>query len=242
MLPADQLPPTPQSLWQAVKDLRRDIQQLRAARRLESAAIGAGGLSIVNGGSLSMVTPSGTATVQIGVLSPKHTDGSTQQGVLLWREDGTPALSIWNSSGSGPQPLQVYDKNGSIVLADDITAGGLARPYIPYARPGNEDITTWPKTSAGTWTTIARSRGLSQHPRVRYRAAMATDGTAAGQIRLCVDGTPVLTGAIGTELNDTASLPAFNLMADIEFTLQAQVTSGAGNVYGMTRYLYGVQS
>ena len=42
-------------------ELRRDIQQLKAARRLEAANIGAGGLHI-NGGRLTIAAPSDAVT------------------------------------------------------------------------------------------------------------------------------------------------------------------------------------
>ena len=241
-LPSDHLPPTPQSLWQAIKDLRRDLQELRAARRLEAAAIGAGGLQITAGGTFSVRTPTGVQTVLIGNTPPNHADGTPQQGIIIRREDGSQALSVWNSAGTGVQPVQVWDKAGHIIMADDLVAGGLARPWVAYTAPTDENISNWPRTAAGSWTTIARSRGITQHPRVKVRAAIGADGTAVGQIRLCVDGTPVATGGLGAELNTTVSLPAFVHMNEVEFTLQAQVTSGSGSVYAMTRYLYGVQS
>ncbi|MFJ2579959.1 hypothetical protein [Kitasatospora aureofaciens] len=153
---------------------------------------------------------------------------------LLRRADGTLAAQLASA-------WSWLDRTGNTVASED-PAGGLARPWIVYSPPTDDNMANWPRTSATSWTVIARSRGFTQHPRVRTRASIATDGTAAGQLRLCVNGQPVATAAIGAELNATATLPGYLHMAEVEWTLQAQVTSGTGNVYGTTRYLYGVQS
>ncbi|MEV7599855.1 hypothetical protein AB0O91_20975 [Kitasatospora sp. NPDC089797] len=155
---------------------------------------------------------------------------------LLRRADGTIAARVTAT-------WSWLDRAGNTLIAEDPVAGsGLARPWVAYSPPTDDNSANWPRTAASSWTTIARSRGITQHPKVRIRAAVVTDSGTAGQIRLCVNGTPVATGAVGAELNTTAPLPSFVHMAEVEFTLQAQVTSGAGNVYGTTRYLYGVQS
>ncbi|MFJ8474191.1 hypothetical protein [Kitasatospora sp. NPDC094011] len=155
---------------------------------------------------------------------------------LLRRTDGTVAARL-------SATWSWLDRAGNTLLAEDAAAGsGLARPWITYSPPTDDTPANWPRTSAGSWATIARSRGITQHPRIMVYAAISTDGTAAGQLRLCVNGQPVTTGTIGANLNATATLPTFLYGADVEFTLQAQVTSGTGSVYGTTRYLYGVQS
>lgn len=71
-LQVDRLPLTPRSMWEAIKKLQRDVQELRAARTLEASAVGAGGLTIESGtdgtgrriviapkGALSALLPSG---------------------------------------------------------------------------------------------------------------------------------------------------------------------------------------
>jgi hypothetical protein len=155
---------------------------------------------------------------------------------LLRRADGTLAAQL-------SAAWSWLDKAGNTLVAEDTVAGaGLARPWVAYSPPTDDNPANWPRTAATSWTTIARSRGITQHPKVKVRASMTTDSGTSGQVRLCVNGTPVATGAVGAELNTTAALPGFMHMAEVEFTLQAQVTSGSGSVYGTTRYLYGVQS
>jgi hypothetical protein len=155
---------------------------------------------------------------------------------LLRRADGTLAAQL-------AAAWSWLDKAGNTLVAEDTIAGaGLARPWVAYSPPTDDNSANWPRTSASSWTTIARSRGITQHPKIKVRAALSADSGTAGQLRLCVNSVPVITGAVGAELNATAALPSFAHMAEVEFTLQAQVTSGTGNVYGTTRYLYGVQS
>jgi hypothetical protein len=45
-LKVDQLPLTPRSIWEAIKKLQRDVQELRAARTLEASAVGSGGVTV----------------------------------------------------------------------------------------------------------------------------------------------------------------------------------------------------
>lgn len=59
------LPMTPRSMWEAIKQLQRDVTELRAARTAEATAIGAGGLRVQNPaepGSI-LLTPDGEVRI-----------------------------------------------------------------------------------------------------------------------------------------------------------------------------------
>lgn len=173
---------------------------------------------------------------RLATLESKVRERAAQLTAYLRRADGSLAAQL-SSAWSW------LDKAGNQLVAEDAIAGsGLARPWIAYTAPVDDNYLNWPRTGAASWTTIARSRGIVQHPKLKIRTSMATDGTAAGQIRLCVNGSPIATGAIGAELNTVVAVPGFLYLTEVEFTIQAQVTSGSGSVYGVTRFLYGVQS
>ncbi|MGE7432749.1 hypothetical protein [Kitasatospora sp. NPDC001175] len=132
----------------------------------------------------------------------------------------------------------ILDALGSIVLAPD-PAGGLARPWTTYTAPAADSMALWPSTTAGTWTTIARSRGIVQHPALMIRASLGADPGTTGQLRLSVGGTPVAIGQPGADLIATVPIGA-PVGTEVEFTLDAQRVGGSGTVYGVVRYLYGV--
>jgi hypothetical protein len=133
---------------------------------------------------------------------------------------------------------QILDALGGIILAPD-PAGGLARPWTTYTAPVAESMSLWPSTTSGTWTTIARSRGIVQHPALMIRASLGTDPGTTGQLRLCVGGVPVAVGQLGADLIATVPI-GVPTGTEVEFTLDAQRATGSGAVYGVVRYLYGV--
>lgn len=70
-LKADQLPPNSRTLWETVRRIQRDLKELRAARTLEQATIGSGGLTVQDptttrtmrfaaNGPVAVTAPSGT--------------------------------------------------------------------------------------------------------------------------------------------------------------------------------------
>lgn len=61
-LKIDQLPKTLASAWEAINRLQRDVRELRAARTLEQATIGSGGLTVQD--------PSTTRTVRLAAVGP----------------------------------------------------------------------------------------------------------------------------------------------------------------------------
>jgi hypothetical protein len=238
------MPQVPQDVWDVIRDLQDQIRQLagRANIRPALTQIQGGDVSIGQGGRLIVTTPGGSQILYIGKQSPSHSDGSDQQGLVVRREDGSAAVTVWSAAG-GTQPVTVWDRAGNAILADDVITGlGLARPYLPYPSPTDETITNWPKTTAGSWTTISRSRGIIQHPKLTVRIDMATDGGTTGQIRFSIDGNVLVTASAGSGILTTVSVPAYAWSHDSEFTIDAQRLSGSGSVYAMTRYLYGVQS
>jgi len=245
---SDMLPPTPASLWQDLKALRREFNEFRAARRLESAAIGAGGLTIRDGGRLAVTTPAGQDVLYIGRIDPSHPDGSPQQGIIARREDGTVALSIWTGAGSGVQPLVVWDHLGHGIVAEDLVAGGLAAPYL--AADGWFGAVEQPTftTTSGTFSTVTHLPYIKQHPRVTaYYLVRASDGATSGEIRLVDDsgtqiGSTVTVGLGAFFYGSITGSLAGSHMSEQYLHWQARTTAGAGTIGVKGLSTYGVQS
>lgn len=87
-----QLPPGPDGLIRRLESLEREVQQLRAARRLESSTIGDGGITIT-GGAVRVIDSAGTEIARLGArddIAPAP-DESPQSGFVLRRNDGSVA-------------------------------------------------------------------------------------------------------------------------------------------------------
>ncbi|MFE4311489.1 hypothetical protein ACFRR6_36150, partial [Streptomyces sp. NPDC056891] len=239
--PGDQLPGGPQQMARDIADLKRQVRELRAARRLESAAVGAGGLRITGGGRLAMDTPNRVRMVDIGTLTDaqyNHADGSPQQAIQLRREDGGLALACYAypPSGSEAQSWRLYDRTGNVIMAEDAASGsGLARPYLPVplgpAYEGSWDY--WPRASGTTTTRLWQGRFYKQLPRLALvmQASMDTSG-ATGTIELAVGGTvrasASVTFSVGYFSLGPYTLDGYDHMQQIDITVQGRRTAGTG--------------
>ena len=243
---SEHLPPTPQSLWQAIRDLRRDMQQLRASRRLESAAIGTGGLVITGDGYLKVLDTDGSILFQIGLISP-HPDGSPQRGVLISREDGTAALSVAavTSHPGDPQGIVVRDARGTVLLAEDVTAGGLARPWlnIPMYPARSADLR---QSTSGTYETVWRGVTDIHNPRLTVSGWSVTAGGTTGNVQVLVNGAlfgaPVAVSTSLTQFTVGPLTHGLPIGSDVTVEIQAQMTSGAGPVSVGVDHVRGEQS
>ncbi|MFJ7267244.1 hypothetical protein ACIQV3_11365 [Streptomyces sp. NPDC099050] len=229
----------PLDLLDRIKQLERQVHQLSGRTQMRPAMneITGGTVTIGDGGKLLVRAPDGTEHLTLGALPTTY--GTPEFGLIVRRRDGSTALSIWNGdTAAAPQVLRITDAKGNPLLVEDVTAGGLSKPWLPYPTPTAESVTAWPQTSDSAWTTLQRSRALIQHPRIRASASLS----GPGQLRICVNETPVITGADGQPLAGIGDVPSYLYDMDATLTLQARVTTGPGPVYAMTRYLYGVGS
>ncbi|MFH0243916.1 hypothetical protein ACGRHY_16150 [Streptomyces sp. HK10] len=81
-----------------------------------------------------------------------------QPGLVVRRDDGSLALTVWTGSPDvlPDQPVQIIDRKGNVVVADDARRRGLARPYVPYPLPAPVAVSRWESTAATSWTTLVR--------------------------------------------------------------------------------------
>ncbi|MGH3415574.1 MAG: hypothetical protein ACRDSS_03825 [Actinocrinis sp.] len=243
--------------------LEKEVKELRAARRLESATVGAGGLTIAGGGSL-VITDNGALYVTdsdghdhlvLGAILPGLPDGSQQYGLIINRQSGPdaiggPALTIVTGTGVLPQTVGIYDNAGNNVFSDDgISGQGLARPYIPIPMVPYAPA-TWPSTTAAGWTPIWVGAALKQHPMIYMEGAAITPTGVSGQLRLRETGTNTVLGSVVTVTSaptginwaiGPAALPGAH-MDPLVLVLEAQITTGAGAVSASVSGAFGRQS
>lgn len=224
--PADLLPPSPSDLWRAIKELRRDLRELAAARRSERM------------GSLRVYTSAGVLILETGTMPSAHADGSEQQGIRVYREDGSLIAAVQAQpavTGTDRQSITLYDAAGNAVLGDDPIAGaGLAGPYVPFAF-GRAWYLDWAGTNSAGFVDVYQTTIYKQHAWAVIQVAHSNDVAAAtGQVRLTINGTA--TGSvIGTTFSGgtvstigPVALPGAHL-ASVDLRIQARLASGSGN-------------
>jgi len=237
----DQLPAGPTDLARRVQALEQEVRELRAARRLEAASVGEGGLSIRDGGRFTMATPTGVRMIDVGAITDptfNHADGSEQQAMFFRREDGSNFLVCYAypPSGSETQAWKFVDRSGNVVVAEDTnSARGLARPYLPIPMgpdfEGGWDY--WPRATGTTTTILWSGRFYKQTPNlaVVVQASMDTSG-ANGTLDMTVQGTvqgaAQNVGFSAGYLSFTANVAAYDHMQQIDVAIRGRRTSGTG--------------
>ncbi|MER7153756.1 hypothetical protein [Streptomyces lydicus] len=250
----DQLPPDPQALAREVAALKRDVRELRAARRLEQATVGAGGVRIVNGGRHAMDTARGVRMVDIGAISDQrfnHADGSAQQAMWYRREDGSLIFSCYGSGGGGPQAWSWRDRTENQVIADDTVSGaGLARPYLPVQMGPSiqSGWDYWPRNSTTTMAELWRGMIYKQQPRVVVvmDAAMDTSG-ATGFIEMRINGiaqgSPTSVDFNGNYYTlGPFDLTSFAHMQQVAISVHGRRNTGTGTIRASVYSAYTIQS
>ncbi|MGW4695145.1 hypothetical protein ACWEO1_22515 [Kitasatospora cineracea] len=243
------MPNVPQDITDTIRNLQRQVRELQGAVQTRPAmsVIQGGDVQILAGGSFRMMSFDGTlAQVWIGRITPNHPDGSEQRGILMYREDGSLAFSLY-SSDTSPQALALRDKGGITVLADDVGSGGLARPYLSTdAWFGATESPTF-TTNSATFVTLQNLPWIKQHPKVTGHYLVKADTGVAGEIRLVDDVGGVIAGPIavsaGAWTYGSATGPlAGALYSSTYLHWQARVTSGTGNIGIRGLSTFGVQS
>ncbi|THA56093.1 hypothetical protein [Streptomyces sp. A1136] len=225
--PADLLPDGPDGFARRLLRLEREIRELRAARSSERT------------GALRTYTPAGTLIVETGPIAEyPHLDGSEQQGVRTYREDGSLVTAVQAQpavTGVDRQSWMLYDRSGNALLGDDPISGlGLAGPYLPFSF-GRAWYLDWEGTNSGSFVDVHQTAIYKQHAMATVVIAHTNDTAGAtGQVRLMVNGV-----ATGTTISTTFSggttstigpfaLPGAHLDT-VDLRVQARVLSGSGN-------------
>lgn len=240
----DQVPGGVTALSRRLAALEKEVQELRAARRLERASVGGGGLRVVQGGRFAMDTPSNIRMIDIGKIDNanfNNLDGSAQQAQFQRRADGSLFFACFSApqiAGTDTQAWTYYDREGNTIFAEDTNSGqGLARPYLPVAMGPHADggWDYWPRTASTTMAGLWEGRLYKQLPNVTVvvRTSMDTSG-ATGALELTINGvgqgTANVSFTIGYVTLGPYSLASFGHMAQIPITVQGRRVSGTGAI------------
>lgn len=244
----------PPEFWGRVEQIAaREVAKQARSGSTRNASI-TGGRYTIKGGALVVESADGAESVWFGPVTPTLPDGTYQPGMILWREDGSIALALYDPDpdpggpGDYKQFLAIYDRAGNIVQSDDTDSGqGLARPFIGggFARARFADWGV--STTSGTFETLWETRLYKQQPRleVGYRASMDTAATT-GEVRVLVDGvqlgaTSSEAFAISTRIAGPGAI-AGGHMQFVTVAIQARRTSASGALRVEPLYWTGRQS
>lgn len=189
-------------IMRELRELRQEVAELRTVRRLESAAIGAGGLRVIDGGRIEILD--GDGEVQLTLAA----EGMTMQGLLSmlggvfeWRDgagtrritararlDGEEANVTYYSGGGGPSEAFF-----GTVFAEGSTTEVIGHGLVVTKVGGGNMLRAW------------------SHADGTYRLALV-DGQVREQITVDEDGLarPLLSqhfaeGWFGATIEDTVT-------------------------------------
>jgi hypothetical protein len=245
----DRTPPGENGVMERLQALEREVQELRAARRLEASTIGKGGIT-VQGGAIILKDATGHEIARMGVRNdlPGDVDGTPQSGFIIRRNDGTVAFTVDDPNGGVgglQQFVKINDALGHTILAEDANGFGLGVPYLEHSfahsRPAD-----WPTSVSATFEALFYSSIGSWNPLVQVSFWGYTDGTATGELDLRVNGVSQGVRSLGavTWTQQTWTLDAKALSGNspdnsLNVELFARRVAGTGNVKAEPVYAYG---
>ncbi|MFB7617835.1 hypothetical protein [Kitasatospora sp. NPDC056181] len=240
-------PNVPNDILDEFRQLKQEVRDAIGRGQIRPAMnqVLAGNVVIGQGGTLRVDDVDGSPLFYVGKLAVNNPDGSEQRGLVLYRDDGTPAIQLRRTTlnPADPQGLVMIDAHGKTMLAEDVVVGGLAYPRVPLLPPTGVDIGRWPWTDQPGWTTIADCFNIIAQPQLAIYVRTGGDVGTVGQVRVLVNGAPwgptVTAGAANI---DYAAASGVAIGSQLEVEIQAQRTSGTGRVYANCFQLYGLGS
>ena len=196
--------------WQKreTRDLRRKLQQERAAKRAAATTVGSGGSFAVSGllSVVGLLDVLGNMSIKSDLVEIFRIGDMTygDRGFEIKREDGSSALLMRKPfDPTNTQQILMLDRNGEIIVGENSVGPGLNRPHLdlPFqpvsATPGTP-LTCGPygierTTTSSTFETVFTYDGKAQNYNLDLKfAAHASDATTAGEIQVVdlASGTP----------------------------------------------------
>lgn len=231
------MPQLPEDIIDRLTQMERRIQHLSTAVNTRPA------LNTVTGGTLEVGPATGSPVFKIGKWP-----GTDEYRMELRRQTGQLAMSMYNGDGTATslQPLRLYDKAEREILSDDISTGGLARPWLNMLPPQDTSTTRWPQTTSTSMTTIAMSYNIAWQPKMRLVMNTRASSGATGSVQVLVNGAQWgSTVSAGTDFIYEALISSdFGTVygTQLKVEVQAQVTSASGTVYANPILMYGRQT
>lgn len=223
-------------IWAVVADLQRQLRNLTSGRRLEDASIGARGLRLLEGGTLTIFGGALRMTDETGSVGLLYF-GPTDAGRPTWAfsfDDGELAGGLFGSPGSTYWTW--YDRSGNELFAMDGQTGvGLSRPYlnIPmYPSLSSQHQTAgpfWPATNSSSLVELFHGFTTVWHPKI----AFGMDTTASGgatEWELRISGALIASGS--GDVSATYSIPGWGTTVNPgdEKVVQVLVRNTTGSV------------
>ncbi|WP_089099467.1 hypothetical protein [Streptomyces hyaluromycini] len=238
------MPQLPEDIIDRLTQMERRIQQLSTAVNSRPAqnTVTGGAVEITGGGSLAVRPPSGgPAIFAVGKWT------GAEYGLAMRRQTGELAVSLYNGdqTATGLQPLRVYDAHGNEIVSDDVSQGGLSRPWLSMLPPQDSTYTRWPQTTSASMTTIAMSYNIAWQPKMRLLMNTRVTSGYAGSVQVLVNGAQwgsTVDATLGFDYTGLISSDfdaVFGTLLKVE--VQAQVASG-GTVYVNPVLMHGRQT
>jgi hypothetical protein len=237
------------------KKLEKLIYERTSGRKLDGSSIGGEGLTVsdggkltINGGELNLLSEDGVVIAHWG---PTTCGDGTSPGWQFSYPNGRPAFLM---GGQAENPaIVVYDLAGNYVVSTDAASGqGLARPYISYKMvptfeaetSGSGPGSMWPSTASTDYVRVMQGSNSIWHPKANYAVDTATTGGGTVDWRLTFEGTTVAEGS-GTasgsfDVPDWETVP--NLGGHADIALYIRCAGGATRAFAQVPRLYGRQS
>jgi len=240
-------PNVPQDILDQLKTMQAAISALqgRVGIRPAQNQIVGGSVTVGAGGTLEVVDNDGSPLLFVGGVSPTHPDGSPQRGLLVYREDGSLAFSIYTTDAN-PQGLAIHDAHGNTIFAEDVITGGLARPWLDIPMyPARQ--TNFLQTTSAAYETLWRGEVSCINPTLTVSGWSWTPPGSAGNLQVLANsatvGSPVAvpTGGV-TQWTIGPALHGASIGSTLTVEIQAQLTSGPGPVYVGVHHVRGEQT
>jgi hypothetical protein len=227
----------PYDLMSRMKDLERQVDEIRKR-------VGLGNATISNG-SLKVLHPNGVAIAQFGKFTIA---GATAYGWILRRPDGS--IVTYTYGTDDLQGLSAwFDKTGNTIIADDGVSGvGLARPYIPIPFYDDDTVALARTTTSASFVKLGFGKWNKQHPKLVALALVRSSAVdTTGEVRLTAGGNVV--GAVQSiagnefaykDIGPGDAPGTFGIYYDLQ--IEARRTAGTGTIGVRVMGCHGVQS
>lgn len=227
----------PSNVLDQIRQLRRELAEVRKAIGLTSATIERGGLTLLNDAFFRMVDDN---DVEILYAGP---DDQGRQFVRLRREGGGEVLYTYTIA-NGQQYWALTDRTGRIIVSDDAESGtGLARPWLPvvlyplFLPSGTlgDDIgySNLSIANLGGETGLWEGRATISHPKIEIHGIWGqASGFNSTTYRLKIHGDTVgtwIAGNLEVNVKGPFDVAAFIGQDGVPISLTA-APSGNGNI------------
>lgn len=238
-------------VWRAIQDLRQQLQNLTSGRRLEDASIGARGIRLLDGGTLTVFGGAIRMTDDTGSVGLLYF-GPSSAGYPTWLfsfDDGEIAGGLFGTPGS--TYWRWNDRSGNEIFSGDgLTGVGLSRPYVPLRLvPSSEaqisGTSFWPSHTNTSFTRVMYGFNPVFHPKIEIGVATATSGGGSAEWRLLLNSTDV-TGTVSGPATRVVSVPGWGSTVTpgntVEFTLEIRIAGGGVRAFAQCDKLFARQS